>query len=204
MLTAFEATQKAVYLYGKVLSGVKAEDLKPVKNDFQNVDIAQRRFAELGIDPSTCLEPDALSVLKLNIQKRHIIGHNLGVMDEKFASHAEGARVGETVRLVASDVIAFAESCQRIVTVLDDWLTGSKEAAVAINVGEATASAAEIPVAEMPKTEVDLALGLGPLAQRLGLWIAAQSKNGLSDFVHDDAITSAFPLRRAKRPLHKN
>jgi hypothetical protein len=97
------------------------------------------------------------------------------------------------VRLVAGDVIGFAESCQRIVAVLDDWLTCSKEVAVAINVCEATAAAAEVPAAEVPKPEVDLGLGLGPLAQRLGSWIAAQSKNGLPDFVHDDAITSAFP-----------
>lgn len=189
VLTAFEATQKAVYLHGKIMAGAKAAELKPVGNDFQNVEKAQRRFAELGIDPYTCLEGDALNALKLNIQKRHIIGHNLGVMDAKFASHSDEARIGETVRLVASDVIEFAESCQRIVNGLDNWLTGSKEATLVIEPNKSTADASSTPSAE---PEPDFGLDVSPLAQNVALWIAKNNETGLPDFVGDEALAAAF------------
>jgi hypothetical protein len=190
VLTAFEATQKAVYVHGKIMAGTKADEMKPVGNDFQNVERAQRRFAELGIDPYTCLESDALDALKLNIQKRHIIGHNLGVMDEKFATHSGEGRIGETVRLVASDVIAFAESCQRVVNVLDHWLTGSKDAALMIDVSKMLPPP---PPRPLPDAEPDLGLNVSPLAQKIAVWIAKTSESGLTDFVHDDALAAAFP-----------
>lgn len=191
VLTAFEATQKAVYLYGKVQTKTKPEDMKPVGNDFQNVERAQKRFAELGLDPYASLAPDALATLKLNIQKRHIIGHNLGVMDEKFASHSQEARVGETVRLVASDVIAFAESCQHIINGLDNWLTGSKEAAEIIDVSK---SQPVEPQATASEAKEDYGLDLSPLAQELGVWIAKESRDGMTyNLVKNDALTAAFP-----------
>ena len=67
---------------------------------------------------------DDLGVLKLNIQKRHIIGHNLGVMDDRFAIHAQDARVGETVTLVADEVREFASLGQRV-----GWGAGAEEGA---------------------------------------------------------------------------
>lgn len=187
VLTAFEATQKAVYLHGKVIAGTKAADVK-VGNDFQNVEKAQRRWAELGLDPYTCLEADALEVLKLNIQKRHIIGHNLGVMDEKFASHSADARVGETVRLVASDVVAFAESCQRVVSVLNDWLADPKKGMAMVAPTKSAPSA--LPSPSQP--EADFGLGVSPLAQKVAMWIAGNSETGLTDFADAEALAAAF------------
>lgn len=186
VLTAFEATQKAVYLYGKVQAGVPLADVRPVGTDFQKVHVAPRRFAELGIDPFSCLEPQALDDLKLNVQKRHILGHNLGVMDEKFAAHDGSARIGETVRLVAGDVIAFAESCQRIVSVLDEWLTGSQEAAAAIQANE-QALAPEVEVMNASVAEQPL-----NLAERVGRWLASQSEDARMDPVMWAAVASGF------------
>jgi hypothetical protein len=191
VLTAFEATQKAVYLYGKVQAKTLREEIKPVGNDFQNVERAQKRFAELGLDPYASLETEALETLKLNIQKRHIIGHNLGVMDQKFASQAGNVKVGETVRLVASDVIEFAESCQSIVNGLDNWLIGSKESPEMIDVSKSVPLPAKAPDAE---AALDLGLGLSPLAQDVGIWIAKGSDNGLTHgFIKEDGLLAAFP-----------
>lgn len=125
VLTAFEATQKAVYQFGISQLPSGAPPSKPVKNDFQNVDFASRRFAELGLNPFAALNETELSTLRLNIQKRHIIGHNLGVVDSKFAEHAEEARVGETVELVAGDIRSFAAVCQKVIDTLDEWLTAA-------------------------------------------------------------------------------
>lgn len=196
VLTAFEATQKAVYLHGKIMAGTKADELKSVGNDFQNVEKAQRRFAELDLDPYALLEAKALEVLKLNIQKRHIIGHNLGVMDTKFASHSADARIGETVRLIASDIVEFAESCQRIVNGLDNWLTGSKDATLMVTPGQATPAP---PQASKPVAEPDLGLDVSPLAQKVGLWVAKNSETGLPGLVHEQVLTAAFPETDAER-----
>jgi hypothetical protein len=120
VLTAFEATLKTVYLY--MIDRRQIEAFKPVRNDFQNVEIARKRFAELGVDPFVDLTKDELDMLKLNIQKRHIIGHNLGVVDEKFAEHANEARIGETVRLLSDDVKLFTSLAQKVVDNLDKWV----------------------------------------------------------------------------------
>ncbi|MEY9104693.1 hypothetical protein ABH994_005605 [Bradyrhizobium yuanmingense] len=68
------------------------------------------------------LSPAALAVLTLNIEKRHVIGHNLGVADAAFAEHAADARLGETVPLVSDEILQFAEIGQMVVNGLDAWL----------------------------------------------------------------------------------
>lgn len=52
-----------------------------------------------------------------------LIGHNLGVVDAKFA---EQAQLGETVGLVATDIRTFAATCSRVVGRLDDFLAGQE------------------------------------------------------------------------------
>lgn len=108
VLTAFEATLKTVYLHGLSRRGGDPSDEKSVKNAFQNIEHACKKFAEFEIDPFDVLRVDELTELNLNIQKRHVIGHNLGIIDAKFAEHAEDARLGETVHLVGEDIRQFA------------------------------------------------------------------------------------------------
>jgi hypothetical protein len=87
-------------------------------------------------------------------------------------------------------VIAFAESCQHIVNGLDDWLTGSKEAAEMIDVIKALPAPPQAPTGE---AENDFGLNLSPLAQKLGVWIAKNSEDGLTHhFVKNDALSPAF------------
>jgi hypothetical protein len=76
---------------------------------------ATRRFGELHLDPFDQLTQAQMATLRLNIQKRHIIGHNLGVVDDKFATHAQDAKLGETVALVSEDIREFAGICQRVI-----------------------------------------------------------------------------------------
>lgn len=128
VLTAFEATLKTVYFYGMTQHGSHGADFKPVGNDFQNVKRAKGRFATLHLDPFEDLDDEHLAVLTLNIQKRHIIGHNLSVVDAKFAQHARDAKVGETVRLVGDDIRVFAALSQVVVDRLDTWLADGKPA----------------------------------------------------------------------------
>jgi len=196
VLTAFEATLKTVYLHGVARRGPDVQPVKPPKNDFQNVDIARKRFAELDLDPFDCLDEAELETLRLNIQKRHIIGHNLGVVDEKFAVHASDARIGETVHLVGEDIRVFANLCQRVVDRLDTWLGSSPS-----SVRETHPEVQGIPNAPSPTPSTEdasesalenLRLDLGPLARRLARWLCEQSKEGLPRFVSGQTISDVF------------
>ena len=192
VLTAYEATLKTVYLHGMASQGLTGSGFKPAGNDFQNVEKGRRRYADLGLDPYGVLDADALKLLKLNIQKRHIIGHNLGVMDEKFVAHDGKAKVGETVRLVAKDVIAFAESCQRVVDALDAWLPGAS-VTVALPVTPASTAVAAT-TSSMPNVdEPMLDLNLSRLAENVALWLATQTHDGRPGaIVQSDTIAAAF------------
>ncbi|KKM80709.1 hypothetical protein LCGC14_1337160, partial [marine sediment metagenome] len=66
VLTAFEAVQKVVYVHrvSKEESGVVPA--KPVRNDFQNVERAQKRYAEFGFNPFCALSEDERELLDLN------------------------------------------------------------------------------------------------------------------------------------------
>jgi len=196
VLTAFEATLKTVYLYGVAQRGPDAPPIKPTKNDFQNIDIARKRFAELDVDPFECLDETELETLRLNIQKRHIIGHNLGVVDEKFAVQANDARIGETVHLVGENIRVFANLCQRVIDRFDAWLGGAPAPALdqhaatqgAVDSPSPTSSTEASSEAALDKLEVNL----GSLARRLGRWLCEQSKEGIPRFVSQPAILGAF------------
>ena len=135
VLTAFEATLKTVYLFGISLRSKDAPAVKPVGNDFQNLERAIKRFEDLSINPFAGLDETQMDALELNIQKRHIIGHNLGVVDSKFIEHAEEARLGETVQLVGDDIRQFKTICQSVVDVLDQWLCDTSSLANAASTG---------------------------------------------------------------------
>lgn len=186
VLTAFEATLKTVYLFG-VVERTGAPPAKLPQNDFQNVEKARKRYAELSIDPFTGLVARELDVLKLNIQKRHVIGHNLGVVDAKFAEHASDARVGETVAIVGADIREFATVAQKVVNQLDAWLAGEPCATKSPETAAApTAIASEV------SDEGSNDLGVSSLAYRLGHWIAERSSNGMCDPIEAEEINTAF------------
>lgn len=184
VLTAFEATLKTVYLFG--WRAAKPQDPLPkVGNDFQNVERGQKRFAELGLDPYALLDNDALTTMKLNIQKRHVIGHNLGVIDAKFAELSGEANLGETVHLVAEDIRAFAHLAQQVVDGLDAWLAGTP-----IPPREQPDRSDE-PVTRASNGSAEQ-LGLSPLAYAVGEWLARHSEDGQNDPAPQQALAAAF------------
>jgi hypothetical protein len=187
VLTAFEATLKAVYLHKAATRPAGSPEVKPVGNAFQNIARGQKRFGEFAFDSYGTLLPDALAVLTLNIQKRHVIGHNLGVADAAFAEHAADARLGETVPLVGGDILQFGEIAQMVVNSIDAWLAnGVQPPAENITSGPVVAPAAREPG--------PLKIGeLSPLAIKIGLWAAKESTHGYSDFVPEDELIGAFP-----------
>ncbi len=188
VLTAFEATLKTVYLYKLTTRPADAPEVKPVGNAFQNIERGRKRFAEFGFDPFGSLSVDALAVLTLNIQKRHVIGHNLGIADAMFTEHAADARLGETVPLVGEDILQFADICKMTVDHIDAWLASG-----------ALPPSRDVPpvkpiIAPPAKEPATLRVGkLGKLAVRIALWVAERSEKGLGDFIAEEELTKAFP-----------
>ncbi len=196
VLTAFEATLKTVYLFGIATRPEGAPAVKAVGNDFQNLDRAETRFKDLDLNPFANLAEPDLATLRLNIQKRHIIGHNLGVIDTKFAEHANEARLGETVHLVGEDVRRFAAICQSVVDHLDEWLCGAPSPTMGSSSGETEKPSN--PKEPKKVTLDDISLDVGPLAKKFGLWMAKSSDNGLSNLPHGTDIEAAFPEASAR------
>lgn len=187
VLTAFEATLKTVYLYKVATRLAGAPEIKAVGNSFQNIERGRKRFAEFGFDPCAALLPEALAVLTLNIQKRHVIGHNLGVADAAFAEHAVDARIGETVPLVGDDILQFAEISQMVINGIDAWLANGAPPPVE---NSTTKPIVAPPLRELPALKIG---ELGPLAIQIGLWIAKESTHGYSDFIPENELIAAFP-----------
>jgi hypothetical protein len=135
VLTAFETALRTVYRHlVRVRLPVRAEALcakKEIGNAFQNIDRAREKFGKLGIDPFSTLTDDGLGLLRVNIQKRHVIGHNLGVADEHYAELTQSEQPGETVTLIGEETHRFAQLCLQIVTNLESQLLVDRQAAAA-------------------------------------------------------------------------
>lgn len=183
VLTAFEATLKVAYAHRVQNRPSGSAPVKPVSNDFQNIDKARKRFDEFSFDPFAELDAGELAVLSLNIQKRHLIGHNLGVVDAKFTQHAKEAKLGETVELVAADVRAFATLCNMVVRRIDDML-GDMPLPPPADQTEAEAAT---------PAPTEMVGDLTPEGSELGKWICKASVDGLPDHLDDDALRAAFP-----------
>ena len=80
----------------------KAISLKPVKvNDFQIVEKGSRLFSEeTGNGYDRWLTTDEISEMNLMFQRRHIIEHNAGIVDNQYISKSGDTAYSEGQRLV--------------------------------------------------------------------------------------------------------
>lgn len=126
VLTAFEATLKAAYAYlvRRHLpdQAHKLCNKKAIGNAFQNLERARERFALLNRDPFAAVLTEDTEFLILNIQKRHVIGHNLGIADDAYNNFTDRDQPGETVTLLGEEIERFANICASVIKHVDDWL----------------------------------------------------------------------------------
>ncbi len=126
VLTAFETALKTVYRHlVRTRLPAQAGTLcakREIGNAFQNIDRAREKFGKLGIEPFSVLTEHDLDLLRVNIQKRHVIGHNLGVADEHYAELTQSEQPGETVTLIGEETRRFAQLCLQVVTRLESEL----------------------------------------------------------------------------------
>lgn len=123
VLTAFETTLKTVYRYlirVRLPEQVKALcTKKAIGTSFQSVVRGREKFALLRIDPLAVLSNQELALVTLNFEKRHVIGHNLGIADEHYVALTQEDQLGETVPLLVEEIGGFADSCLKIITGLE-------------------------------------------------------------------------------------
>jgi hypothetical protein len=126
VLTAFEATLKTMYRHLVRERLPEQFDAlckkKGIGNAFQNIERARDKFRALDIDPFSGLSEEELAWLGVNIQKRHVIGHNLGISDEHYAELTQSEQPGETVHLLGDEIKRFAHVCLQVITNLERHL----------------------------------------------------------------------------------
>jgi hypothetical protein len=124
VVTAFETYQKTFYRYmvKRSFSGEEARGMttkRAIGNRFQNMDRARDLYENLSIDPFSVLTPDELELMRLNIEKRHVIGHNLSMADEAYSGTEEREKPGTTVEILADEISEFAETAKKVVVELE-------------------------------------------------------------------------------------
>lgn len=83
--------------------------LAHVKNSFQNIERTRERFRSLDLDPYAILSDTDLRLFASHLAARHIVGHNLGIVDSAYLRRGGVGRVGEPVNLDVDSVEWFAE-----------------------------------------------------------------------------------------------
>lgn len=120
VLTALETYLKVVYRFlVKHRCPERSEELLSRKLTFQNIDNTRKGFGKIGIDPFKALTSENFELLRLNIEKRHVIGHNLSIADILFSEHDKTAQVGRTVGIMGDDILHFAEVARQVIEYLE-------------------------------------------------------------------------------------
>jgi hypothetical protein len=119
VVTALETYLKTAYRYvvrrDLPTEAEKLTAKRAIGNAFQNVEKGRKLLSRLDLDPFAGLEDAELETLRRNIEKRHVVGHNLGLADEHYVETAGDESVGHTVTLLAEQVSEFAGLCARVV-----------------------------------------------------------------------------------------
>lgn len=124
VVTAFETYQKTIYKYivKKSFSDndvAKMISQRAIGNRFQNIDKAKELYTNLSIDPFCVLNSDETGLMRLNIEKRHVIGHNLSIADEAYSDTEKREKPGTTVEILSEEISEFAETAKKVIAELE-------------------------------------------------------------------------------------
>lgn len=97
-------------------------DKGAIGNRFQNMDRAKDLYKKLSLYPLSVLTTEELELMKLNIEKRHVIGYNLSVADEAYADTKSREKPGTKVEILAEEIAEFAETIKNIIVELEQLM----------------------------------------------------------------------------------
>ena len=92
----------------RVFSNKSSEPSKAVSLSFQNIEKARERVLALfGLDLTAPLSIEQSSTLKRAFQKRHLLAHKMGVIDQGYvdATQDSSASIGRKVPIGASEIL---------------------------------------------------------------------------------------------------
>ena len=94
----------------------KARDCTQAERvSFQNLAGANKRLVDLfGIDLSTQVEPEEWRAAVVAFQKRHLIAHRMGVVDQNYLDKA-----GDSLAVVGRKIVVDADEVKRLLRILD-------------------------------------------------------------------------------------
>jgi Zn finger protein HypA/HybF involved in hydrogenase expression len=108
-ISLFEGFLKVIYsqaLRTKYSQDEREAKLGNLRNSFQNVSKAETIFKDdLGYELLSNIDDSARNFLELQFAKRHVVTHNLGLVDERYRTQvASWQSAGQDVQLVTDDV----------------------------------------------------------------------------------------------------
>lgn len=127
VVTAFETYQKTFYKYmiKQMFSKEEAVSMiskKEIGNKFQNIEKASALYNNLSINPFSVLKENEIDLLKINIEKRHIIGHNLSLIDEAYSDKNLHEKIGTTINILSDEVSQFAQIAKKVILELEELI----------------------------------------------------------------------------------
>lgn len=124
VLTAFEAALKVAFRQLALMHTDHGAEppSPPTPNTFQNIRKGSAAYRSIGLELFACLDESELSALSDHVQRRHVIGHNLGIADDLFTKLTDSGRIGQTVSIIADDIRAFGELCRRVIEHVEQTL----------------------------------------------------------------------------------
>jgi len=107
----------ASFQYKKVVSGFN----RP--NDFQNLGVGNNNFKDVGVgEYKDWTSDDEMSFIRIMFQKRHIIEHNGGIVDEEYLKKSGDTtyKIGERLSINCDECIRFSEVILKLGTSIKD------------------------------------------------------------------------------------
>lgn len=119
-VSLFEGFLKVIYkelLEKKCTSEECRDKMSKLGNSFQNLSKAREIFMrDLDIEILSGLSTTDLDFMGLQFAKRHVITHNLGLVDEKFRKQASAWQtLGQDISLNASDIACLLDLIRKII-----------------------------------------------------------------------------------------
>ena len=128
-ITLFETYLKSTFSFLAKRKNIVQNKLKT--NTFQNLKNVKKFYKEILIDPFISITNDEQTNLENYIEVRHVIGHNLSMIDKKFidASKSKFSNYveGTTVPITESRVFQFITVCEKVIVFLEKEIKTTTE-----------------------------------------------------------------------------
>lgn len=116
-LTLFETYLKNLFSFVAKRKNITQKKLKT--NTFQNLERIEGYYKKISINPFTSITVNEKKKLSHYIKIRHVVGHNLSMVDKKFISDFPDYLEGTNVSISENGILEFISICEKIIVFLE-------------------------------------------------------------------------------------